>query len=699
MPGIRIGKLGLGIGSSGGWKAPSGLTVTLITGGTQLTWVNKTSDLIQVYYSTDGVTYTCIALYILAGTVTYNHYFDGGVTAYYKVCHYKDGYSGPFSNVVSIAVPDTDAINIFARIVAAGETISNPQKTNVETAIKALKTADLYIGQFDCLPLPSNGRASAKLNSINEYDTTMAWTKVCDAPTNESVIYTIKELSNGDLIAGTGTLSGHWLKSYNKGLTWVDKGRLFPVTEDASYDFCEGENGIVIAGTARNAHLLRSTDYGETFSDLGDLFGYDYVPLIIYMGGGVFIASTENSPSPETCGMLYSNDHGLTWSDKGQGGADMTVINMLCKISSTIAIAGGGTDTGGGVFVDATLIRTDDGGLTWSVISTGTIFATETRFFGSVFMGGRVIIGSDVYAKMAYSDDLGLTWKEIGSGYGLKSVESICAISENVALAAINVAGTDGEILRTVNKGLTWERLGVMAAGENSASIFKVSDGSILFSTVNAAGAKIYRSTTNFQARKSTNTYDLTEVANTGTLSFVAKSGFKSDGTKSYIKPNMIPYVVNPIARLFKQEISDATFGYLISGTFSAGVNWMGCQNNSGNKEVMLGNHSNGTGKAILFSGSATGVQPILMGYNAVTRDATTVTQLINADDYSLTSAFVVGNSVDKEIYLLCFNEAGTPNYWFGADVVLQIPFIGKSITKAKFLTFQSILNAYIAAL
>lgn len=697
------------LGDSWSSYMPQNLIATLITGGVQLDWtLLHNPEALQIYYSSNGVNYSCLAFAVLGTAMTYNHYFDGGVTAYYKLRSYQNGVYTSYTNVVSITVPDTDAEAIIARMMALSETPTTARKANIRTTIASLKTAELYNEQFDGL-LINRGHAveSAKLNLINQYDN-ITWVEKFEGNgADESFIHCVCELSNGDLLLGAGNNIGHYYRSVDKGENWTDEGVLL-VGEGTVYNICDLSGGIVLAGTGQNGKILRSTDYGYTWikntsvdaiwAAKGAVAEHQYIVLIEHLGNGIVIATSENSPTPATSTIFRSIDYGLTWTDVGQAGTDLTVLNCLCNVGGGIVLVGGGRDEGAGVFTaDAHMIRSIDYGEHWTDL--GHVCPGQVRLCGSAYLGnGIVVVGTTENACVIRSTNYGLTWNSLGI---IKNTEKVVAfilsLDECKALACTASGSYNGIIFSSDDYGATWVNRGIPEAGHGIVEIKKISDNSLICysSTAGASGGKVFKITGNPFIRKSTNDYDLLK-AGVGILTFVEDIGFNSDGSTTYLRSGFIPN--NAIAQKFKQD--DACFGFKISGNLNTGWLMMGGQHSAGTPICYFATKISTEEYYIALNGNAVtvGVQPIAIGYNNISRlISTIIKQFVNDNTYDITSNST--GVLDVELYLLATYMYPNPYGFFGTNTKLEAVWIGKGMTQSKFLTFQGIMNAYMAAL
>lgn len=158
---------------------PLSLAAAVITGGIQLTWDdnNTEAEAIEIWADIDGAGYALLAT-VLDGVETYDHLIEDS-TVDYKI-RAKEGtlpvYS-EYSTEVTETAPsgyDASAALLFDAMEAAGDSPTSGYKTLVNTAIEALKAAELFDTKFDqFVVLRSKGRASTKLNWIaREHDFT-----------------------------------------------------------------------------------------------------------------------------------------------------------------------------------------------------------------------------------------------------------------------------------------------------------------------------------------------------------------------------------------------------------------------------------------------------------------------------------------------------------------------------------------------
>ena len=173
---------------------------------------------------------------------------------------------------------------------------------------------------------------------------------------------------------------------------------------------------------------------------------------------------------------------------------------------------------------------------------------------------------------------------------------------------------------------------------------------------------------------------------------FTANVGYNSNGTSSYLKSN---YNAHTQGVLF--TVNDAGFGFKISGTITSGL--MGV-----NRSVAGGQDSTFISTGSLTNGSAinsyelSGSHIAVVGYNMNSRyDSAHYNVMRNSNIYNITAN---SNGItNNQMYLLNLNNPDGTNYYCNALLILEVYWMGKSMTQNQFNTFQTIMNAYFASL
>ena len=232
---------------------------------------------------------------------------------------------------------------------------------------------------------------------------------------------------------GGGTV----LKTTNQGRTWkgVDTGTDTPVS---SVSFTDPLNGWLAAGDS----VLHTSDGGATWQELPTPEG---IYRIEATGSTLWARGSHSVGSKDYYDILRSSDEGASWQTMYSG--QRYLSSLSCSGPNNVWAAAGG------VSGNSTLVRTTDGGATWTQLPspTGTSFTRAIAFVDALH-GWAV---GDCWAVYATSDG-GLSW----------SPQTLPAGDPAAGLAAVDfvdsthgtVAGR-GRILQTDDGGLTWTQV------------------------------------------------------------------------------------------------------------------------------------------------------------------------------------------------------------------------------------------------
>lgn len=248
----------------------------------------------------------------------------------------------------------------------------------------------------------------------------------------------INSLPNGTVLLSTVS-NGHIIRSSDYGNTLTDLGKFAGLTN--IYQFLYVGSGIVLSGGVPNCHFLRSTDYGISWSDSGSLFGLRGPLCFCKAANGRILAGISDGSY-----LAESTDLGVNWSLLGSISPAIN-INTLVHLEAGILLAGLSNSYG--------ILRSIDNGSTWSNIVLPSSYSFIRSF---AYCGGGVILAST--ASPGYilrSTDYGLTWSQIGPFGSVTAIFGIIYCGGNVLLASCN---GNSILLKSIDLGLTWTSLG-----------------------------------------------------------------------------------------------------------------------------------------------------------------------------------------------------------------------------------------------
>jgi photosystem II stability/assembly factor-like uncharacterized protein len=386
--------------------------------------------------------------------------------------------------------------------------------TPVNNGLKGFDVKSLLVaGVFLIAGTQDSGlfRSSDKGSSWSQINNGLATTSIQSLAEMKGVLF-------------AGTQGGGVYRSSDTGKSWVPINRglrnsgggdLFvgSLAVQGEYIFATLLNGRGFVG----GFLFRSSDQGESWSQLEPLFGDGYTLIAIdgniyfgtvnYRGGGGLYRSTDNGAtwtkvwapflmnpgigrsyfSDPICmtsmngtlilgssgsGIFRSSDNGATWT-RAIGESINTNVLAITSAGTTLLAGTDGRDYGAEVSTSwsapSGLFRSVDSGVTWNSAELG-LTLTPVRELKRI-EGNLFATAGD--AGLHRSPDNGKTWTYINQGIA-KPVYSL-AVSGKILYAASD----QGQSYRSTNNGDSWTRLDTNLAGyENSL----VASGGGLFS-------------------------------------------------------------------------------------------------------------------------------------------------------------------------------------------------------------------------
>ena len=233
-------------------------------------------------------------------------------------------------------------------------------------------------------------------------------------------------------------------------------------------------SGIVLAGTGQNAKILRSTNYGRTWTVIASLADTARIYTICWLGSsGIVLAGSDK-------GVVYrSTDFGLTWDAGTTPAAGESAIYALKYLGKGVVV--GGTGAHGHI------IRSTDYGSAWTDL--GQQFS-QTQIYCFEYCGSNIVLaGTSSSGNVLVSNDKGINWDPV-----YLTGETICYSLEYMG-GGVVIAGTapNGKIFKSTNYGKSWIDLGTIAVGETTVK-YILNLGSGLCIAIGTATEKVYRS-------------------------------------------------------------------------------------------------------------------------------------------------------------------------------------------------------------
>ena len=234
------------------------------------------------------------------------------------------------------------------------------------------------------------------------------------------------DASTGFAVGNSGTI----IKSIDGGETWT--ARVSGTNEDLeSVSFIDASTGFTVGTNV----MLKTVDDGSTWSSV-------VLPLSVHWMDVEFIDATTGFCVGYSGTILKTSDGGVTWSEKN---SDCT--RFLAKIQFPTANVGYATSRG----YNSNFIKTIDGGETWfnDTIDAALIYGSfESVYFTSENSG---IIGSWYLAGLVKTDDGGNSWSDVSGGIA-PDLYSIDFADTQTGFAV----GINGLIMTTIDGGDSW---------------------------------------------------------------------------------------------------------------------------------------------------------------------------------------------------------------------------------------------------
>lgn len=261
----------------------------------------------------------------------------------------------------------------------------------------------------------------------------------------------------GGVLAGSAGNTADMEKSTDGGSNWAPGASdPFAATETIASIKCFP----IDSNTTRIIVARGTTDAGNpaeiAFSDDGGLT-WTYVDVGTTNGQyalgekSLFVMDSYNIWLCTSGGYIYhSADQGATWTAETSG--TLSVQNLH-------AIEFYGSDYGFACGANGLIVKTIDGGGSWSLVTGPVSEAAVIANTLSVLSDVRVWVGYND-GKLFYTMDGGSTWYERAfTGSGAGAVKSMDWYDVYTGIIAHNTATPNGYLLMTIDGGYSWKRL------------------------------------------------------------------------------------------------------------------------------------------------------------------------------------------------------------------------------------------------
>lgn len=252
--------------------------------------------------------------------------------------------------------------------------------------------------------------------------------------------------------------SGHVIRTTNSGRTWTDIGQISTGGNVRASCNCGG--GIILIGDDVG-HIHRSLDYGATWPDEIIIVGGITILSLQYLGHGRVLATFINGR------VHYSTDYGTTWT--------LTGISFDAQHLWSSAYIGGNGQAYGG----------DNGGNLYGINGFGQELFKIDSFTGMssvplyaiCYLGNQMaLIGDDNgHIFKGVNIHTASRWKDVG---GVLSTPSSIRMLLNLGNGIVLLGDFNGRIGISTDYGDTWSNVGTISSSVILSSMY-LGDGVI----------------------------------------------------------------------------------------------------------------------------------------------------------------------------------------------------------------------------
>lgn len=293
------------------------------------------------------------------------------------------------------------------------------------------------------------------------------------AGTAEAILYIKRSL----LFLGGSATTQNLLRSPDNGLTWEAPQTVF-TTQYGIRGLLRGRDGVLLA-VSYNAAVRRSTDNGLTWENAGDiaLIG-NPTASVVADNGAIILGGMVSGNNPA---VYRSLDNGLTW-EAIDTLPFFNIYKVIRAFNGTLLILGRATSS-----IVSYVCRSTDNGDTWE--TGGDISSSSYTSLGCLPDGTLVMGNNSSFAKpLMHSTDYGATWTE---GVILASVQALHGVSTGTLIAASSEQG----VLRSTNKGATWNLTSSTTAAKTIYLFTETEDGTLYAGGGSGSSTYLLRST------------------------------------------------------------------------------------------------------------------------------------------------------------------------------------------------------------
>ncbi|MDH7514812.1 MAG: T9SS type A sorting domain-containing protein [Bacteroidota bacterium] len=375
---------------------------------------------------------------------------------------------------IFLSSPDTTTLEkgqpfLYAPVVSASppatfRLLDAPSGAIVDTVLGFVRWSGNESRAHFTLEARNSVGSAVQVFSVETRETAQADWRIVHSEPMETQVYTIvapPPFARSADVLWVGRDSAVVSRSTDGGVTWQDFQ--LPGTKGMALALFAFDRDRIVAGT-RSGQLFKTTDGGRSWrvvlSDIAALFG----DIHFWNENEGIIFSRHDRDSAD---VYLTRDGGETWEKTGPRifapswwlgfSPTITFIDRQCGWVAAI-------NQGQSIPRDAAILRTTDGGLSWTSVTAGTRFVSDIGFLSPL----KGFCVDPVYGRVRRTINGGISW--ITSYYPMNGSRPVAVHCDSAKQIVWIV--TDSLAWVSTNEGNTWTQTRMVPTGAIQTAVF-----------------------------------------------------------------------------------------------------------------------------------------------------------------------------------------------------------------------------------